>query len=207
MKFVCRTRKIARLSLLALPVRWKKIVVDPAFRSEGVAVADVNRDGKRDILVGDYWYEARGGAQAPLAWTRHEIRPPLTNLGDGAGSYSEAFCCFAGDFNRDGWTDLLVIGFPGKPAVWYENPRNQAGHWKSHPVASSACNETPNWADLFADGKRTLVMATQPEGGNGVFFRASNMKVGDVRDGASYTIAIGERAALFTQTPWCGVMT
>lgn len=139
------------------PVRFRKIVVDPAFRSEGVAVADVNRDGKRDILVGDYWYEAPN-------WNRHEIRPPLTNLGDGAGSYSEAFCCFAGDFNRDGWTDLLVIGFPGKPATWYENPRNQSGHWKARPVASSACNETPNWADLFGDGKRVLVTATQPEG-------------------------------------------
>ena len=37
------------------------------FRSEGVAVADVNRDGKMDILVGDVWYEAPD-------WKMHEIR-------------------------------------------------------------------------------------------------------------------------------------
>lgn len=139
------------------PVRWRRIVVDPAFRSEGVTIADVNRDGKRDILVGDYWYEAPN-------WRKHEIRPPLTNLGDGANSYSEAFCVFADDFNGDGWTDVLVIGFPGKPCYWYENPKNRPGHWKQRLVAPSACNETPVFEDLFGDGKKRLVMAMQPQG-------------------------------------------
>ena len=50
-------------------VSWKKTVVDAAFRSEGVSVADVNKDGRLDILVGDYWYEGSG-------WKRHGIRPP-----------------------------------------------------------------------------------------------------------------------------------
>src|SRR5207249_210016 len=31
-------------------VRFKKTVVDREFRSEGVAVADVNRDGRPDII-------------------------------------------------------------------------------------------------------------------------------------------------------------
>ena len=39
-------------------ITWKKIVLDATFRSEGVAVADVNKDGKLDIIVGDCWYEA-----------------------------------------------------------------------------------------------------------------------------------------------------
>ena len=42
----------------AADITWKKTVVDKAFRSEGVAVADVNRDVKMDILTGEVWYEA-----------------------------------------------------------------------------------------------------------------------------------------------------
>ncbi|MFM8272686.1 MAG: FG-GAP repeat protein, partial [Gemmata sp.] len=42
----------------AAPISWKKIVLDTKFRSEGSAVADVNKDGKADILVGELWYEA-----------------------------------------------------------------------------------------------------------------------------------------------------
>ena len=56
-------------------VAWKKTVVDRKFRSEGVAVADVNNDGKLDILVGDVWYEAPD-------WKMHEIRK-VGDYGDG----------------------------------------------------------------------------------------------------------------------------
>lgn len=133
-------------------VRWQKIVIDPAFRSEGVGVADINRDKKLDIVVGDFWYEAP-------RWRRHEIRPPAQNLGDGAHTYSECFACFAQDVNRDGWPDILVVGFPGKPCHWYENPRGKEGHWKERFVCAEASNETPIFADLFGDGKPRLVMA------------------------------------------------
>jgi prepilin-type N-terminal cleavage/methylation domain-containing protein/prepilin-type processing-associated H-X9-DG protein len=43
--------------------------------------------------------------------------------------------------------------------------------------------------------------------GRGVFWRNSHVKLADVMDGTSTTIAIGERAALFTQTPWIGAFT
>src|SRR4051794_16773616 len=78
-------------------ITWKKTVLDKTFRSEGVAVADVNKDGKIDLLVGDVWYEAPD-------WKMHVIRKdrkfdPV--------NYSESFGCFADDFNGDGWPDLI----------------------------------------------------------------------------------------------------
>jgi hypothetical protein len=137
-------------------ITWKKTHIDKVFRSEGVAVADVNKDGKLDILAGDVWYEAPD-------WKMHEIRTP-GNYGDGAMGYSRSFACFVDDINGDGWPDLIVIGFPGRPCHWYENPKGQPGHWKEHVIWRSACNETPQYVDLFGDGKKKLIMAIQPEG-------------------------------------------
>ena len=35
--------------------------------------------------------------------------------------------CWTDDVNGDGWADQIVIGFPGVPALWYENPKGKAG--------------------------------------------------------------------------------
>ncbi len=135
-------------------VNWERIEIDNAFRSEGVAVADVNRDGKRDVLAGDVWYEAPH-------WKMHAIRP-VGHFVAGKG-YSSSFANFAYDVNGDGWDDFILIGFPGDPFHWYENPKNQPGHWKEHLIWHSACNETPDFEDLTGDGKPELVLGSQPE--------------------------------------------
>jgi hypothetical protein len=138
------------------PVSWKKTVIDGTFRSEGVSVADVNRDGKIDVLIGDAWYEAP-------SWTRHDIRKP-GEYGDGLHGYSNCFTCWADDINGDGWPDEVVVGVPGAPCYWYENPKGKPGYWPEHEIWPSACNETPLYADLFGDGRRVLVMGWQPPG-------------------------------------------
>ena len=150
-------------------VRWKKTVVDSAFRSEGVCVVDVNKDGRPDIIVGDCWYEApkdKGGS-----WTRHILRndkkgKPADRKWDPHG-YSDSFCCFSDDFNGDGYPDVIVIPWPGDPCYWYENPGSKGGLWKQHHVTNSACNETPIYIDLFKTGKRILVMGWQPKKADG----------------------------------------
>ena len=138
-------------------ITWKKTVLDAKFRSEGVAVADVNKDGKLDVLCGQLWYEAPN-------WTPHEMQK-VQDYKDGLGGYSNVFACWADDFNADGYPDLIVIDFPGVPCYWLENPKGDGSkHWAKHPIWHSACNETPVYADLFGTGQRVLVMAFQPKG-------------------------------------------
>jgi hypothetical protein len=146
---------VCSISTVKGRVRFRKIVLDRAFRSEGVAVGDVNRDGRTDVLAGDVWYEAPG-------WKMHEIRPVGTY--DGTKGYSQTFANFAQDVNGDGWVDSIIIGMPSEPCWWYENPRNKPGHWKKRMVAESACNETPLFLDLAGDGKPVLIFAVRPKG-------------------------------------------
>ncbi|MCP4641204.1 MAG: hypothetical protein GY851_12255 [bacterium] len=131
-------------------VRFERVVVDKQFRSEGVAVADVNRDGHKDILVGDVCYMAPD-------WQVREIRPPQTY--DAQKGYSQCFANFTKDVDQDGWMDSIVVGFPAAPAHWYRNPGEAAGHWEQHPLAPSACGETPIFGDLLSDGQPLPVFA------------------------------------------------
>jgi hypothetical protein len=142
-------------ALTAAEVKFTKQILDREFRSEGVAVADVNRDGKPDVLAGALWYEAPD-------WKPHEIDKPQKFQWD--GGYSDAFIQAAADVDGDGWADLMVVGFPGAEARWYENPRGAAGHWKKRVLFRSACGETPVFTDLLGNGKPVWVFPFGPEG-------------------------------------------
>ena len=129
-------------------VSFTKTELTKKFIAEGATMGDVNKDGKKDVLAGAYWFEAPD-------WKAHELAKPDSFIVN--GSYSDSFLDFAMDVNQDGWIDLIRIDWPGKAAAWHENPQNKQGHWTKHIIHSSVGNESPQLVDIDGDGRLDLL--------------------------------------------------
>lgn len=148
---------------------WTKIQATDEFWAEGASTADVNKDGKGDLLSGPYWYAG------PDFKKRTEIYPAdksydrkmpdgttvktpgFKGFLSGENDYSKNFLNYTYDINADGWQDYIVIGFPGEQTFWYENPKGKEGHWKQHTILAVTDNESPIFVDLTGDKKPELL--------------------------------------------------
>lgn len=132
---------------------WKTDQLDNVFFAEGATAGDIDGDGHADVVSGPYWFAGPDFKQ------RHTIYAPKPFDPHG---YSDNFFSYVDDLNGDGNADVLVIGFPGAAAHWYENPgkdvvRGEAAVWKKHLVIDIVDNESPTYADITGDGKREIV--------------------------------------------------
>ena len=128
-------------------ISFKKHVISNRFVSEGVAIGDVNHDGKTDILAGNYWYEAP-------EWKPHLLHADTLNP---VPQYSTSFLNYAIDVNNDGWIDLIRFDQPGSVCMWYENPKNKNSLWKGHMILTSAGIESPAFVDVDKDGRNDII--------------------------------------------------
>ena len=109
---------------------WTPLVVDGSFNGAfAVHAADVNRDGKMDIL---------GAAGPEIAWWENTI-------GDGSswtkhlvdGGFSGAYSVYAADVNGDGDMDVLGASTDLSEITWWENSNGAGTSWTEHTIDSS----------------------------------------------------------------------
>lgn len=154
---------------------FEKQELSNEFWSEGASFGDINKDGKQDVVAGPFWYEG------PSFKQRHAFMPDdkvSTSKKDGKevtfrgfkgalgseNEYSANFFSFTYDFNKDGWTDILILGFPGENSWWFENPGkdlSKGGHWKRHVALEVTDNESPHFTDITGDGKPEIVCSSK----------------------------------------------
>ena len=136
-------------------VKFQKFHLWDEFYTEGITVADVNKDGKTDIVAGARWFEAPD-------WKVHDIWKHKKF--DYTKGYSDSFLNFATDVNEDGWVDLISFDFPGREVYWFENPAGVEALWKRNLIDSVASNESPMMVDVDSDGKNDLVFGNEKLG-------------------------------------------
>ena len=121
--------------LLAGELSFDKQTLTKDFVAEGCAVADFDHDGQVDVAAGWFIWKGPDFKQrvAYAVEPSHDKGPNKTPF-NGATGYSDYFISYAYDFNADGWQDILVFGFPGDPALVYENPKGKAGPWPVHNI-------------------------------------------------------------------------
>ncbi|MEM8734774.1 MAG: VCBS repeat-containing protein [Planctomycetota bacterium] len=120
--------------------------------NEGIAAADVDQDGKTDLVAGRLWY--RNGD-----W----LGRPLRNIDDWNG-YVQSNGDYIFDVNGDGFPDVVAGSFLPTEIHWYENPGEKGLRlgqlWKQHLLVDSgqSQNEGGLLEDIDGDGVPELII-------------------------------------------------
>ena len=129
---------------------FAKTRLSDQFFSEGACIGDFNQDGVGDVASGPYWYAGPDFARKSVIYQPKPFDPK---------GYSDNFFAYAYDFNGDRRDDVLVLGFPGKDASWFENPGKDEP-WKRHQVFNVVDNESPDFIDVVGDARPELLCST-----------------------------------------------
>lgn len=133
----------------------------PAPQGEGLKVADLDGDGRPDVIANQVWYRNPGTLDDPAAWQALAYCPSWT--------WADSFLEVA-DLNRDGRLDLVLA--PAEPAgshhriAWCEAPAEVDGQWREQVVDERVESVVHSIlaGDFDHDGRLDLVTAAMPQG-------------------------------------------
>lgn len=132
-------------------------------QGEGLKVADMDGDGKPDVIANGYWYRNSGELSAAAEWKAVAYCPTWT--------WPDVFLD-VGDMNHDGRPDIVLA--PAEPVggfyhiSWCEAPEKSADEWIEHivdPRVESVVHSI-NAGDFNNDGLVDIVSAKMIQGGD-----------------------------------------
>jgi hypothetical protein len=126
-------------------IPFRKHVLDLG-RNETCAVADLNGDGRLDIVSGENWYEAP-------SWRKRQFRrfPTISN-------YVDNFSDLPLDVDGDGRVDLISVSYMSRKIAWFRNPGKPDGVWEEAVIDSGAPVEFALLVDIDNDGRAAEVL-------------------------------------------------
>jgi hypothetical protein len=165
-------------------------VTDPDGRSRGAVFFDANQDGWPDLFVSNYYPRPDGLPTSNHLYLndhgRRFVSAPGYGLNKTVGGLALApGCQQGGDFNGDGFPDLLVCGKAG--IHLYRNNRGRSFTDVTAAVGLSGFWYGARMVDLNRDGRLDLVMVNrtrlqvriqQPDGDFGVVSIAERLMAG-----------------------------
>lgn len=141
------------------PLKWTRRTVEIPD-GEGLAIADIDRNQRPDVVIGQFWIENPGDVLKG-ARTLHKYGDKWT--------YPHTFVA-TGDINGDGRLDIVLSPSEKAGGVyrisWFAAPRDPTGNWKEHVVEDDV--ETVyhfvGAADFDRDGRLDIATAAMQQG-------------------------------------------
>ncbi len=139
--------------------KWGKLTVS-CPNGEGLKAADINGDGRLDVVLNGVWYE-NSGDLGGKGW----IKRPYTST----WSWEHAFVN-VGDVNGDGRLDIIMT--PAEKAggeyriSWFEAPDKYYNEWPEHVIEDKieTIHHFAGAADMDNDGDVDIVTAEMHQG-------------------------------------------
>ncbi|MBZ0255266.1 VCBS repeat-containing protein [bacterium] len=139
--FVAATAAILTATAAEDALKWNVHTINADSKFEAAGVADVNGDGKKDILCGEFWYEAP-------KWEKHKFATLPEQH-----EYFDDFAHAMQDVDGDGDIDLVSCTWFSQEIFWRENPNSCCDEWVVHSVDKPGNMETGLEVDINQDGE------------------------------------------------------
>jgi len=142
------------------PSKWQHFTIDSPH-GEGLKVADINGDGKPDVIVNSCWYQNPGHLESSASWPQKSY--------SSTWSWPDVFIDVA-DINKDGRLDIALAPAESQGKryriSWFEAPGSNDSEWLEHIIDPDveSVHHFIAARDMDNDGNVDIVTAEMHQG-------------------------------------------